>query len=72
MLAPSKVVNIVAESALLPVRHRVKKGSCQDDKAARPPELTIIYSFGEWIKQRHMNLRFTQGAIAEQVFCFIA
>ena len=34
--------------------------------------MTAIYSFGEWIKQRRTHLRFTQRAIAEQVFCSTA
>jgi len=34
--------------------------------------LATIYSFGEWIKQRRTHLRFTQRAIAEQVFCSTA
>lgn len=34
--------------------------------------MNAIYSFGEWIKQRRTHLRFTQRAIAEQVFCSTA
>ncbi len=34
--------------------------------------MATIYSFGEWIKQRRTHLRFTQRAIAEQVFCSTA
>ena len=34
--------------------------------------MTEIYSFGEWIKQRRTHLRFSQRAIAEQVFCSTA
>ncbi len=34
--------------------------------------MTEIYSFGTWIKQRRAHLRFTQRALAEQVFCSTA
>lgn len=34
--------------------------------------MTAIYSFGEWIKQRRIYLRFTQRVLAEMVFCSIA
>ena len=34
--------------------------------------MATIYSFGEWIKQQRTHLRFTQRAIAEQVFCSTA
>jgi predicted ATPase/DNA-binding XRE family transcriptional regulator len=34
--------------------------------------MNATYSFGEWSKQRRIDLRFTQRAIAEQIFCSTA
>jgi transcriptional regulator with XRE-family HTH domain len=34
--------------------------------------MTVIYSFGEWVKQQRKRLRLTQGELAAQTHCALA
>lgn len=67
VVRPLKQIASVAWSPFWDTMHGATATIIGDDL-----NLTTTYSFGEWIKQRRTHLRFTQRAIAEQVFCSTA